>query len=28
MFDFGRENSDRRLVLDPNTGEVQSAYGW
>jgi phospholipase C len=28
MFNFERENSDRRLVLDPNTGEVQSAYGW
>jgi phospholipase C len=28
MFDFGRERGDRRLVLDPNTGEVESAYGW
>src|ERR1700678_1156504 len=28
MFDFGRENGDRRLILDPNTGEVQSAFGW
>jgi phospholipase C len=28
MFDFGHENNDRRLILDPNTGEVESAYGW
>jgi phospholipase C len=28
MFNFEHENNDRRLILDPNTGEVQSAYGW
>jgi phospholipase C len=28
MFDFNRESSNRSLILDPNTGEVQSAYGW
>jgi phospholipase C len=28
MFDFGRESSNRQLILDPNTGEVEGAYGW
>jgi phospholipase C len=28
MFDFDHENGDRRLFLDPNTGEVQGGYGW
>jgi phospholipase C len=28
MFNFERESNDRRLILDPTTGEVQSAYGW
>ena len=29
MFNFDRhENSDRRVFLDPSTGEVEGGYGW